>query len=1028
MKKINMNFIPQNVAPIGAKRVVLFDTNGNEVTTLPLGGLAPKHQGNKLYSFGALSDVHLHYAQHNASSDFQEALTYFNNVANVDFICISGDMSDKGTDAEWLDYKSHVDTYSPNIPVHLSVGNHDTASDISYDYPIQYTGNPLWYSFEQNNDVFIMFGLRQWQGDNVFYNEALQWLYETLEENKDKRCFVFQHEMRLDGCGNAHGLYGWDGLAGRNGQVFLSLMEHYKNVIWFHGHSHTPFRLQSTQPTPIANYDRLHGCHSVHIPSLASPRYGNSDVIFDAEGYVVDVYENGIHLRGIDFIEKEFVPIASYWIDTTPVEIPENSYEDTRGVITKKEISLPKGSELFMNQRYSYSGKGLVTDEVTPPMFTAIIPVMPNTNYVLKIKNSNIEIPSASSSVVYGIDSSKMPAQQINGSGNIPSMTTGITLSEDKKSADITFTTAGNVSYIALSLKALDSGTLKESDITDYIIELEQNGNIPEGTEIKVNTQFSETDGGFKERPGYIAFVIPVEPETSYKFNIDNIASRNLNSDTATMYELTADKTFNSRINGSKYIHSMTNTVISEDYTSAEVNFVTTSNVGYIAVSISLGDVNPDNIKITLEKTDMDDFNNVYDEPHWFNNYIASDTGNLATDSNTKNIYATTAFISYNANKTYTFVLPDTTDQTRIFYYDSNKSFISSTTQSTELTHIIDSVPNGTVYFRFRTRTTTEVSDYETFIANITCTITQRPTYNVTNIVPTAESVDSTAPFDGVGYRNNAYMSSSTNVEATYNGFVLTGLIPITVTEASAPTIYVRGVTIDTSNSYTRLSIYDSNKQIKATHHSTNIAQYYKTEELGDKYYKLTPAYAASTGNTRLSGYGTGTLYIRFSFTGVGENLVMTLNQPIQCFSTDLLETCDVKLNKRWSASSNAYVDQVGQIAFSVPYSEIEGRTLRLIGFECKTSDGSAWYAYNSSGTLLGRIAQNGSGVVWDSSALIDNGDGSYDIPISPEIFIVSGSTKPLTETPATVYITMRVDESKITSIGDCKMLVSDLS
>ena len=476
MKKININFIPQNIAPVGAKKIAIFDSNGNKVDSLPLGNLSPKNSGTKLYSFGALSDVHLPYAAQQASTDFQKALTYFNNVAKVNFICIAGDISDAGTEAEWLDYKNHVDAYSPNIPVYMCTGNHDTAYDITYEYPIQYTGHPLWYSFTQGDDVFIFFGLRKWQGDDVFYNEALQWLYETLEENKDKRCFVFQHEMRLDGCGNGHGLYGWDGLAGRNGQVFLSLMEHYKNVIWFHGHSHTPFRLQSVQPTPIANYDRLFGCHSVHIPSLAIPRYGNSDVIFDAEGYIVDVYENGIHLRGIDFIEEEFVPIASYWIDTTPVDIPVNSYVDTRGVINKKTISLPEGSELIMNQRYSYSGNGLVTDTVAPFMFTAIMPVMSNTNYVLKIKNSNIEIPSASSSVVYGLDSSKMPAQYING-GNIPSMTTGITLSEDKKSADITFTTNNNVSYIVLSLKAIISGTLKESDIVDYVIELEQTEN-----------------------------------------------------------------------------------------------------------------------------------------------------------------------------------------------------------------------------------------------------------------------------------------------------------------------------------------------------------------------------------------------------------------------------------------------------------------------------------------------------------------------------------------------------------------------
>lgn len=469
MKNVDMNFIPQNVAPIGAKQVAIFDSDDNLVATLPLGGLTHKHQGEKKYSFGALSDVHLPYAAQNASTDFQKALTYFNNVANVDFICISGDMSDKGTDAEWLDYKNHVDAYSPNIPVHLSAGNHDVSNgNMSYDYPVQYTGNPLWYSFEQNNDVFIMFGLRQWQGDNVFHNEALQWLYETLEENKDKRCFVFQHEMRLDGCGNGHGLYGWDGLSGRNGQVFLSLMEHYKNVIWFHGHSHTPFKLQNVQPTPIANYDRLHGCHSVHIPSLAIPRYGNSDVIFDAEGYVVDVYENGIHLRGIDFIEEEFVPIASYWIDTTPVEIT-GEYIDDNGIIKPESITLPENAELVMNERYSHSGGGYISDSI---FFVVTIPVKSSTQYMLTF--DGLEIPfTVNGCTLYCLDENKSNAKTVNGNSNFSLMTSGVTILNDGKGAEVEFETASDTAYIAISI--VTEQVVTEESIKDYVITIDEN-------------------------------------------------------------------------------------------------------------------------------------------------------------------------------------------------------------------------------------------------------------------------------------------------------------------------------------------------------------------------------------------------------------------------------------------------------------------------------------------------------------------------------------------------------------------------
>ena len=96
------------------------------------------------------------------------------------------------------------------------------------------------------------------------------------------------------------------------------------------------FDLQELDTT--ANYNEALGFKSVHIPSLVAPRdiVGSelSAIYAESEGYVVDVYKNGIHLRGRDFVKEEFLPIASYWIDTTLVNVPEKSYTDSTGTIT----------------------------------------------------------------------------------------------------------------------------------------------------------------------------------------------------------------------------------------------------------------------------------------------------------------------------------------------------------------------------------------------------------------------------------------------------------------------------------------------------------------------------------------------------------------------------------------------------------------------------------------------------------------------------------------------------------------------
>lgn len=332
-------FIPQNKAPIGNSLIYVY--NGDKkVGKIKVGSLKMPTLDNKLYSFGAISDVHLQYDT--AQEDFQRALTYFNETADVSFTCVCGDLTSLGTAEQLQTYADYVNLYSPNTPVYEVTGNHDAHQKIlSLDSMRGYTGHDLYYSFARGNDVFIMFGMTQANLNEAvstpFSQESLQWLYETLEANRNKRCIVFQHCLRFDGSGKPYSPYMTGNLLNNTqGSVFISLMEHYKNVIWFHGHSHMKFDCQ--EDCSYANYDRMFGCHSVHIPSLAVPRDYAEDTYVamysESEGYVVDVYENHIVLKGRDFVKGKFLPIATYCIDTTLQTIEANTYTDSTGLIS----------------------------------------------------------------------------------------------------------------------------------------------------------------------------------------------------------------------------------------------------------------------------------------------------------------------------------------------------------------------------------------------------------------------------------------------------------------------------------------------------------------------------------------------------------------------------------------------------------------------------------------------------------------------------------------------------------------------
>lgn len=329
---IYKSFIPQNIAPIGARRIGIYNAYGNRVGQIPLGTLTPPVQGKKLYSFGALSDVHIVYST--ATDDFQKALTYLNENVDVAFTCIAGDLTDNGTAEQLAQYKAVVDAYSPDTPVYAIAGNHESYS-AQPTLLQQYTGQPLYYSFTHGGDVYLMLGCYSWANDGVFTKEYLQWIYEMLEANRNKRCFVFEHVFPWGDSGNPGEMYYFDMFSGTKGSIFQSLLKHYKNTIFFHGHSHTKFYLQEIDEK--ANYSEALGYRSVHIPSLAVPRdivdSTLTGIYADSEGYVVDVYPNGIHLRGRDFVKGEFLPIASYWLDTTLQTIPAGTYADSTGTI-----------------------------------------------------------------------------------------------------------------------------------------------------------------------------------------------------------------------------------------------------------------------------------------------------------------------------------------------------------------------------------------------------------------------------------------------------------------------------------------------------------------------------------------------------------------------------------------------------------------------------------------------------------------------------------------------------------------------
>ena len=348
------HLIKESIAPPGTKSIVVSNGEGKKVVRIPLGGLTPP-KGQPLYSFGLVSDIHLYDKEHSwvtwdPNTKFDNALSYFEEQGCA--MCIvCGDLTQTGfyvkdDDSDEAEVP-HLDEgqmakyqeicHKHSIPVYELAGNHECYHEQPITQNIDKweacTGKGmLSYAVPHGDDLFILLG--QPRGQDVMSDDDFQWFQQVLEENREKRCFVFVHSYIEEDSGDPgdkreNSIFEtWPHKA-----AFVELLRSYPNVILFHGHSHMKFECQgfygSDEVDPAdqetfkaANYTEKNGFKSVHIPSLSRPRdidlktgktpYADGE----AQGYIVDVYEDFIVLNGMDLVGNKPIPLGIYKINT----------------------------------------------------------------------------------------------------------------------------------------------------------------------------------------------------------------------------------------------------------------------------------------------------------------------------------------------------------------------------------------------------------------------------------------------------------------------------------------------------------------------------------------------------------------------------------------------------------------------------------------------------------------------------------------------------------------------------------------
>lgn len=360
------SFAEFTAIPAGAEKIIAVKSDSEPSTktvasadavyTLPESKRFGYDEAEKVYSFQALSDIHID-KQSNvyytySDLHFAQALECASN-RDVDFVTICGDLINGYESSyvkEWQAYQQIIADSSYCNPVYECSGNHEIKSELTYGLDTFKTGTgldtttsamrdePYFEITAENGDHFIFMSLELDDSPNQsdeFTTEQMTWLKNLLSEyyGDGNNIFIYEHALisKYGAGDNKDTPYYGGGLDQSYPvvQELVGLLEKYPEVFFLSGHTHLDFKYGY-------NIDNRDGttAYTVHIPATTSTTKvvdGSLDYTMSedsSQGYFVDVYDDCVIFNGTDLTQNTIYPAYTYIIDQSGNDLTENDKED----------------------------------------------------------------------------------------------------------------------------------------------------------------------------------------------------------------------------------------------------------------------------------------------------------------------------------------------------------------------------------------------------------------------------------------------------------------------------------------------------------------------------------------------------------------------------------------------------------------------------------------------------------------------------------------------------------------------------
>lgn len=239
---------------------------------------------------------------------------------NSSGIFVVGDIANSGRRYEWELANSIFNSFE-NLPnVYYSLGNHDLYGNESYDTLIR-----NFYDFARVDSVYyekiiggyhhIFLGSESKQSgvDADLSDKQLSWFDNKMQQltssEPNKPVFVYLHQSLYNTIAGSLPGQGWDGII--QDSQFKAIVEKYKQIVMFNGHSHWDMNTRGSMYSKGANTPTIFNTASVgylwssfYIPA--------GEYLKGSQGYYVKVCKDKILVYGRDFTTNQYIPSACF--------------------------------------------------------------------------------------------------------------------------------------------------------------------------------------------------------------------------------------------------------------------------------------------------------------------------------------------------------------------------------------------------------------------------------------------------------------------------------------------------------------------------------------------------------------------------------------------------------------------------------------------------------------------------------------------------------------------------------------------